>query len=235
MAEESLGGNTASKLTGAADAPEDSTPAPSNDAHVDSDEDEENDDVAEAGKTSTSSAAKKKKKKKRSKGKATADAESQETKPDVGSSTAGNLTDSQVSQLLSMDPSLAQRLGVSAGSSVDSATETLKGLKLADVMAALAASGRSAKDMASYKFWQTQPVPRLGEKVEQIEEGPFKIIDPEQVPKEPGPLIEGFEWVTMDITDKDQLKEIYDLLAGHYVEDQEEMFRFNYSPSFLKW
>lgn len=32
------------------------------------------------------------------------------------------------------------------------------------------------------------------------DEGPIKQIDPEQVPKEPYPLIEGFEWVTMDLT-----------------------------------
>lgn len=31
------------------------------------------------------------------------------------------------------------------------------------------------------------------------------------------------------------MAELYDLLTGHYVEDQEAMFRFNYSPSFLNW
>lgn len=32
-----------------------------------------------------------------------------------------------------------------------------------------------------------------------------------------------------------QLEEVYDLLTGHYVEDGDAMFRFNYSPSFLNW
>jgi glycylpeptide N-tetradecanoyltransferase len=32
-----------------------------------------------------------------------------------------------------------------------------------------------------------------------------------------------------------QMNEVYDLLCGHYVEDQEAMFRFNYSLSFLNW
>lgn len=85
-----------------------------------------------------------------------------------------------------------------------------------------------------------------------MEEGPIKIIDPERVPKEPRPLYEGFEWVTMDLTDEKevcfcrdsclskvlimlQLEEVYELLAGHYVEDGEAMFRFNYSFSFLNW
>jgi glycylpeptide N-tetradecanoyltransferase len=31
------------------------------------------------------------------------------------------------------------------------------------------------------------------------------------------------------------LKEVYDLLNGHYVEDDAAMFRFNYSVSFLRW
>ena len=35
---------------------------------------------------------------------------------------------------------------------------------------------------------------------QQFEEGPIKMIDPEQVPKEPQQLLEGFEWVTMDLT-----------------------------------
>ena len=33
----------------------------------------------------------------------------------------------------------------------------------------------------------------------QIEEGPIKTIDPDRVPKEPPNIIEGFEWVTMDL------------------------------------
>ena len=32
-----------------------------------------------------------------------------------------------------------------------------------------------------------------------------------------------------------QLKEVYELLNGHYVEDEEAMFRLNYCASFLDW
>ena len=84
-------------------------------------------------------------------------------------------------------------------------------------------------------------------------EGPIKTIDPESVPKMPAPLLEGFEWVTLDLMDAKevwqsdatwqrhswlthrQIKEVYELLSGHYVEDDEAMFRFNYSESFLNW
>ena len=32
-----------------------------------------------------------------------------------------------------------------------------------------------------------------------------------------------------------QLEEVYELLTGHYVEDDDAQFRFNYSVSFLSW
>lgn len=32
-----------------------------------------------------------------------------------------------------------------------------------------------------------------------------------------------------------KLEEVWELLNGHYVEDEEAMFRFNYSVSFLNW
>jgi glycylpeptide N-tetradecanoyltransferase len=39
----------------------------------------------------------------------------------------------------------------------------------------------------------------------------------------------------MNLEDEKELEEVYELLNGHYVEDQEAMFRFRYSPSFLDW
>lgn len=147
------------------------------------------------------------------------------------SNAASKLTAGMVEQLLEMNPSLK---GEVAGMDKDKAAENLKKLEVADLLTGMSVSGKNQKDMASYKFWQTQPVPRFDE-VQQIEEGPIKIIDPESVPKEPRALYEGFEWVTMNLTDENELQEVYDLLTGHYVEDDEAMFRFNYSISFLKW
>lgn len=39
----------------------------------------------------------------------------------------------------------------------------------------------------------------------------------------------------MDLTDPVQIQEVYTLLYQNYVEDQEAMFRFNYSAPFLTW
>jgi glycylpeptide N-tetradecanoyltransferase len=45
----------------------------------------------------------------------------------------------------------------------------------------------------------------------------------------------GFEWTELDITKEDELEQVYDLLHKNYVEDDDCMFRFDYSHEFLKW
>ena len=41
--------------------------------------------------------------------------------------------------------------------------------------------------------------------------------------------------MTCDIDSEAELKEIYELLSNHYVEDDDNMFRFDYSRQFLRW
>jgi glycylpeptide N-tetradecanoyltransferase len=89
-------------------------------------------------------------------------------------------------------------------------------------------------NMAAYKFWQTQPVPKFDGK-DDVQQGPIKIINPDETPKDPYPLLDGFEWVTLDLTQENEIVELYNLLSKHYVEDGEGEFRLNYSPSFLRW
>ncbi len=207
---------------------------------ADSDNDDEQ-DAATIGTSASGPASKKKKsKKKRIKtalGVGSNESSSGSSSKDDVSRLIHGLSAESVGNIFKNNPALAQQLGVGqTGDLTDAkAVEALKSLKLEDIMTGLASSGKNKKDMASYKFWQTQPVPKFGESSTTIEEGPFKMIDPEQVPKEPGPLIDGFEWVTMDLTKDEEIEEIFTLLYGHYVEDDEAMFRFNYSKSFLKW
>lgn len=148
------------------------------------------------------------------------------------------LTPEQIKELMALNPALAQELTQASGSggepSADEAAALLRKMNLQDIMTGLAASGRNVKDMGSYKFWQTQPVPKFGEDPK-MEEGPLRIQKVEDVPKEAAPLVAGFEWVEMDLTSDEEIKEVYELLNGHYVEDDEAMFRFNYSPSILRW
>jgi glycylpeptide N-tetradecanoyltransferase len=239
MADESKLEDTATKQKTTKEVIEESKTTSSTNPLVESENDEEQENTPTAGTAASGATAKKKKsKKKRIKAALTGgsgESSGSSSKDEISRAVSG-LSKAQVSELLAMNPALAQQLGVDNGDlSGSKAMEAMKRLNLEDIMTGLAANGKNVKDMASYKFWQTQPVPKFGDNTEEIEEGPFKIVDLEQVPKEPGPLVDGFEWVTMDILNDAELKEVWELLNGHYVEDEEAMFRFNYSISFLKW
>lgn len=46
----------------------------------------------------------------------------------------------------------------------------------------------------------------MADEAQKFEEGPIKIIDPEEVPKESPPMYEGYEWVTMDLNEEEQVR-----------------------------
>ncbi|XP_063054703.1 glycylpeptide N-tetradecanoyltransferase 2 isoform X1 [Engraulis encrasicolus] len=83
-----------------------------------------------------------------------------------------------------------------------------------------------------YQFWDTQPVPKLNEVV--TSHGAIEP-DKENIRQEPYSLPTGFMWDTLDLSNSEVLKELYTLLNENYVEDDDNMFRFDYSPNFLKW
>ncbi|KAF4741453.1 glycylpeptide N-tetradecanoyltransferase, partial [Perkinsus olseni] len=89
----------------------------------------------------------------------------------------------------------------------------------------------------AHKFWNTQPVPQLdADPVPEDARGP--IDEPKKVsdiPKDPYNLPAAFEWSNIDVNDPEQIQEVYTLLNENYVEDDEAMFRFDYSPGFLRW
>jgi len=88
-----------------------------------------------------------------------------------------------------------------------------------------------------HAFWDTQPVPSMGsENFQATDSGPIDPIKtPEDVRDEGYALPEGFEWHSCDVFDDDEAKEIYTLLNENYVEDDDSMFRFDYSIDFLRW
>lgn len=95
------------------------------------------------------------------------------------------------------------------------AEEMLRLMKLEDKLTG------GKKDMESYKFWNTQPIARFGGSFPRaycLEEwtngeggkdeegalkpdGPVRDTNPEVVPPHGVELLDGFEWVTMDIND----------------------------------
>lgn len=147
-----------------------------------------------------------------------------------------HLSKDQMNMLLEANPGLKNELLAKSGGK-QNIEELIRKLSINEMLTGLAPQGKNVKDMASHAFWKTQPVPSFDELVnkDKIVDGPIKEIDIEKVDKQPSQMYPGFEWVTMDLEDEKQLEEVYDLLTNHYVEDQEAMFRFRYSPSFLNW
>ena len=133
--------------------------------------------------------------------------------------------------LLSLNPALRGEL---AGMDKEKAAERLRSMDISELLTGLSMNQKNTKDMASFKFWQTQPVLRFDDKGDG-EEGPIIQVDTESLAKEPDPLLDGFEWATLDLEKEEELQELYALLRDHYVEDTSAMFRFNYSTSFLNW
>ncbi|KIX96080.1 uncharacterized protein Z520_08335 [Fonsecaea multimorphosa CBS 102226] len=186
--------------------------------------------------TGSSSGKAKKKKKKSKKAKlvsALTGKKSNPEEPTDPSKPAANLNSESLKTLLDMNPSLKGEL---SGLSPEKANELLKKMDVSQLLSGLSLSGKNQKDMASYKFWATQPVPRFDENAEEEKpDGPIKEVIPELVSKTAAPLPEGYEWVELDLTNDEEIKEVYKLLSLHYVEDDHAMFRFNYSAVFLDW
>ena len=89
----------------------------------------------------------------------------------------------------------------------------------------------------THKFWETQPVGQFKDIGNtSLDDGPIEQPTPlSEVKQEPYNLPNLYEWVTCDIDSEDMCMEVYNLLTNNYVEDDENMFRFNYSKEFLRW
>ncbi|KAI5243994.1 hypothetical protein E4T42_07230 [Aureobasidium subglaciale] len=105
---------------------------------------------------------------------------------------------------------------------------------------------KDGKNPQDYRFWNTQPVPRLDdlslstENAAPANSHPDGAILPitscqELAKAPPEPLIQGFEWCEIDVNEPSELLELQNLLYNHYVEDDDGSFRLNYSTDFLAW
>ena len=188
-------------------------------------------EAEETAESSTSAAGgKKKKKSKKAKVASALGLDADSSKP------AARMSDKNIETLLNNNPALKGELASAPPGK--SAKDVLKNMSLDELLTGMSLTGKNQKDMASFKFWQTQPVPRLDESQAErakLPDGAIKEVTPDQVPQTPAPLPEGYEWVELDLTDDEELKEVHNLLNLHYVEDDNAAFRFSYSKSFLDW
>lgn len=97
-------------------------------------------------------------------------------------------------------------------------------------------SNKKKKDTPeNHVFWDTQPVPRI-DAVNASENHAIELNKPiGEIKQDPYPLPAQFEWVDTDVDDDATLKIVYTLLNENYVEDDDNMFRFDYSKEFLRW
>mmetsp|Transcript_29021 Transcript_29021/g.40074 ORF Transcript_29021/g.40074 Transcript_29021/m.40074 type:complete len:450 (-) Transcript_29021:101-1450(-) len=87
-----------------------------------------------------------------------------------------------------------------------------------------------------HAFWETQPVVQFKDEGEGLPAGPIDApLTPADVKQEPYNLPSGYKWRELDLIDADTVEEVYKLLNLNYVEDDDNMFRFDYSREFLKW
>ena len=95
---------------------------------------------------------------------------------------------------------------------------------------------RKSEKKDKYEFWETQPVPQF-DKETSVEFGPiWKDCKVEDLRKTPFDLPEeGLEWKDVDMNQQNEIDKLYEFLKTNYVEDEDHMFRFDYSKDFLKW
>ena len=88
-----------------------------------------------------------------------------------------------------------------------------------------------------HKFWETQPVGQFNDLGDtSLPEGPIQQPTPlSEVKQEPYILPSAYELVTCDLDSEEVCSEVYTLLTNNYVENDDSMFRFDYSKEFLRW
>jgi glycylpeptide N-tetradecanoyltransferase len=67
------------------------------------------------------------------------------------------------------------------------------------------------------------------------DDGPIVTPSPDELRQTPYTMPAGFVWSQLDLSDPSQVSELYDLLTNNYVEDDDALFRFDYSVPFLHW
>ncbi|XP_033111747.1 glycylpeptide N-tetradecanoyltransferase 2-like [Anneissia japonica] len=163
---------------------------------------------------------------------------------DIQEPTNVTTTDGHVASKKKKKKKKKQNKGESAASSESqaqaaSSISMKKIQELSNQMELLNRSSSSVKSIEAAKkknfdFWDSQPVPKFDQAVESSVN---KAIEPAKdvVRQDSYSLPPSFRWDTLDIEDPAQLEELYTLLANNYVEDDDNMFRFDYSKEFLLW
>ncbi|XP_028287372.1 glycylpeptide N-tetradecanoyltransferase 1-like [Parambassis ranga] len=85
----------------------------------------------------------------------------------------------------------------------------------------------------NYRFWETQPVPRLGDNI--TTHGPIIAEGEGSFRKEPYSLPSDFCWDVLDLRSAPVLRELCSLLNENYMEDDDNTIRFDFSLEYIQW
>ncbi|KAI3388023.1 hypothetical protein SNEBB_010326 [Seison nebaliae] len=91
------------------------------------------------------------------------------------------------------------------------------------------------KSTNDWRFWSTQPVPQTSDELKNVKIEGESIEGEKDVRSTPLPLPPTYQWAELDVYNEKEMNDLYELLADHYVEDHESLFRFRYSKNFLRW
>ena len=64
---------------------------------------------------------------------------------------------------------------------------------------------------------------------------PIEVKSLSDISTTPYSLPTGYYWDNLNLADDTVANELYQLLTFNYVEDDDAMFRFDYSVNFLRW
>lgn len=99
-------------------------------------------------------------------------------------------------------------------------------------------SQAQGQDTPTHAFWDTQPMfESSGDNGTSPEmHAPLIPNKPtSELRQTPYNMPKGFEWTDISIDDPTERAQVYELLNKNYVEDDDCMFRFDYSHEFLEW
>ena len=89
---------------------------------------------------------------------------------------------------------------------------------------------------SEHKFWSKEPIAfTLNQNEQSHVNSAIETSTPDQIQTKSSIYHQRYEWWNPDLNKDDQLMQIYSFLAKNYVEDTDQMFRFDYSPHFLRW
>lgn len=85
-----------------------------------------------------------------------------------------------------------------------------------------------------HSFWNKELVLRENI-IEDISSSPIKELTINDYSPMPFKLPNEFEWVELDLNCENDLNDLYIFLSQHYLEEDDEIYRVNYSKELLKW